>query len=146
ADADGFGLAVADDVDSADAARAVATGKPEIGNLDAALRAVYLQHIVEVDHDGAGNLGDDAVLEGEDRSGPVVGAFGIEGGGATDHDRIGKGLADDLAGNVADHGDRIAADIHDAATGQIGGKEAVLGLELAHGEAKARLDHAHLAN
>ncbi len=57
-----------------------------------------------------------------------------------------KGLPHGRAGDEAGHRDRIAADIENAATGQIGGKEAVLGLELAHGEAKARLDHAHLAD
>src|SRR5690606_6205514 len=64
--ADRFALALLDDVDTPKALGAVAAGKPEIWHFDAAFRAVDAQDIVEVRHHSAGDLRDDAVLEGED--------------------------------------------------------------------------------
>src|SRR5690606_20290437 len=48
AHADGFGLAVLDDVDAPKPLGPVAAGKPEVRYLDAALGAVDAQHVVEV--------------------------------------------------------------------------------------------------
>ena len=145
-DADGFPVAVLDEVDMAEPLVAVAAGKPEIGHFQPPFRAVDAQHVVEIDHDGAGDLGDDAVLEGEDGGGPIVRAFGIEAGRAAYLDRIGEGAAQRLAGDEAGHRDRIAAHVEYAAARQRRGEEPVLRLEAAHGEAEARLDHPYLAD
>ena len=54
-----------------------------------------------------------------------------EMGHARDLDRLEEGLALGGAGDQAGHRDRVAADIEDAAAGQIVGEQAVFGLECA---------------
>ena len=99
-----------------------------------------------VDEDGAGDLRDDAVLEGQHRRRPLVGACLAEVRRAGNVHRIEERLARRGAGDEARHRDRVAADIEDAAAGEVVGEEPVLGHEARHLEAEARLDHPHLAD
>ena len=146
-DADRVARAIApDDLDLAEALVAVAAGEPEIRHFHAAFRAVDAQDVVELNKDGAGDLGDEAVVEFEHGSGPVVGLLRIEAGSAGDLDRIEERLAGGSAGDQPRHRDRIAADIEDAATGEVVGEQPVFGLETAHLETEARLDHADFAD
>ena len=52
----------------------------------------------------------------------------------------------DGAGDQPRHRHRVAADVEDAAAGEVVGVEPVLGVEARHREAEARLDRAHLAD
>ena len=145
--ADGLALSVGmDQVDAAQAHVAVAAREPEVRHLDAALRAEDAQHIVLVERDAAGDLGNDAARKMQQRRGPFIDAGLAEMRHAGHLVRLGERFSRSGPGDEARHRNRIAADVQNAAAGEIVGIEPVLRHEARHRKAKARLDHADFAD
>lgn len=146
-DADGLARTIGgDDVYPAETDIAVAAGEPEVRHFDAALSAQDAQDIVLAERDAAGDFGDNATGEMQQRGGPFVDAGLAQMGGADHLVWLAEGLSDGRTGNQPDHRGGIAADIENTAAGEIVGIEPVLRHEARHGETEARLDHPDLAD
>ena len=110
-----------------------AAGEPEIGYFEAACGPMDAQDIVELDEDSAGDLGDDAILEFQNRSRPFVGT-GLAGQHAVPATLIGsrKGLPAAAPAMNRAMENRVAANVEDRAAGKIVREEPMLRHELRH--------------
>src|SRR5687768_6798988 len=112
-------LALTDDVDPARTEVAIATGEPELRDLDLPLGAEDAEHVVETERDRARHFREDATLELQGGRRPLVDAALAEPGRTENLDRVGERLAECGAGHEPCDRDRITADIEDAAAGEI---------------------------